>query len=168
MLAAAMAQSPGGSTDSTPADVPRLDPSRLQATLFDFAIAELVRQHRDSFQPLWTAEAWAKFLIWLALNCGCSGEQEGLEAFAVALGPVMTGRMRRVFFERELEDLDLQVMADPAERQVLVLPMGPALGGMDPVAVAQALERVGLMDRIAADSGAWQQLDAVVAIPWGQ
>ena len=163
-----MAQSPGGSTDSTPADVPRLDPSRLQATLFDFAIAELVRQHRDSFQPLWTAEAWAKFLIWLALNCGCSGEQEGLEAFAVALGPVMTGRMRRVFFERELEDLDLQVMADPAQRQVLVLPMGPALGAMDPVAVAQALERVGLMDRIAADSGAWQQLDAVVAIPWGQ
>ena len=163
-----MAQSPGGSTDSTPADVPRLDPSRLQATRFDFAIAELVRQHRDSFQPLWTAEAWAKFLIWLALNCGCSGEQEGLEAFAVALGPVMTGRMRRVFFERELEDLDLQVMADPAEQQVLVLPMGPALGAMDPVAVAQALERVGLMDRIAADSGAWQQLDAVVAIPWGQ
>ena len=163
-----MAQSPGGSTDSTPADVPRLDPSRLQATLFDFAIAELVRQHRDSFQPLWTAEAWAKFLIWLALNCGCSGEQEGLEAFAVALGPVMTGRMRRVFFERELEDLDLQVMADPAEQQVLVLPMGPTLGAMDPVAVAQALERVGLMDRIAADSGAWQQLEAVVAIPWSQ
>ena len=163
-----MAQSPGGSTDSTPADVPRLDPSRLQATLFDFAIAELVRQHRDSFQPLWTAEAWAKFLIWLALNCGCAGDQQGLEAFALALGPVMTGRMRRVFFERELEDLDLQVMADPAERQVLVLPMGPALGGMDPVAVAQALERVGLMGRIAADSGAWQQLEAVVAIPWGQ
>ena len=163
-----MAQSPGGSTDSTPTDVPRLDPSRLQATLFDFAIAELVRQHRDSFQPLWTAEAWAKFLIWLALNCGCSGEQEGLEAFAVALGPVMTGRMRRVFFERELEDLDLQVMADPAEQQVLVLPMGPTFGAMDPVAVAQALELVGLMDRIAADSGAWQQLDAVVAIPWGQ
>jgi hypothetical protein len=164
--AAAMAQSPGGSMDSAPLDVPPLDPSRLQATLFDFAIAELVRQHRDSFQPLWTAEAWAKFLIWLALNCGCSGDQQGLEAFAMALGPVMTGRMRRVFFERELEDLDLRVMADPAEQQVLVLPMGPALGAMDPVGVAQALERVGLMDRIPADSSAWQQLDAVVAIPW--
>jgi hypothetical protein len=84
----------------------------------------------------------------------------------MALGPVMTGRMRRVFFERELEDLDLQVMADPAEQQVLVLPMGPALGAMDPVGVAQALERVGLTDRIPADSSAWQQLDAVVAIPW--
>lgn len=166
MLAAAMDQSPVGSLDSTPLEVPPLDPSRLQATLVDFAIAELVRQHRDSFQPLWTAEAWAKFLIWLALNCGCSGDQQGLEAFALALGPVMTGRMRRVFFERELPDLDLQVMADPAEQQVLVLPMGPALGAMDPMAVSQALERVGLVDRIVADSGAWQQLDAVVAIPW--
>jgi hypothetical protein len=147
--------------DSTP-----LDPSRLQATLVDFAIAELVRQHRGSFQPLWTAEAWAKFLIWLALNCGCSGDQRGLEAFAIALGPLMTGRMRRVFFERELPDLELQVMADPAEQQVLVLPMGPALAAIDPVGVARALERVALMDRIHADPSAWQQLDAVVAIPW--
>ena len=138
-----MAQSPVGPMDSTPLDDPPLDPSRLQATLFDFAIAELVRQHRDSFQPLWTAEAWAKFLIWLALNCGCSGDQQGLEAFALALGPGMTGRMRRVFFERELPDLDLQVMADPAEQQVLVLPMGPAMGAVDPLAVSQALERVG-------------------------
>ena len=166
-----MDQSPVASIDSTPSDVPPLDvppsdPSRLQATLVDFAIAELVRQHRDSFQPLWTAEAWAKFLIWLALNCGCSGDQQGLEAFALALGPVMTGRMRRVFFERELEDLNLQVMADPAERQVLVLPMGPALGAMDPVGVAQALEKVGLMDRITADPNAWQQRDALVVIPW--
>ena len=166
LLAVAMAQSPGGSMDSKALDGLPLDSSRLQGTLCDFAIAELVRQHRDSFQPLWTAEAWAKFLIWLALNCGCSGDQQGLEAFALALGPVMTGRMRRLFFERELEDLDLQVMADPAEQQVLVLPMGPALGAMDPSGVAQALERVGLMDRIPADSSAWQQLDGVVAIPW--
>ncbi len=168
-----MAQSPVGSMDSTPLIVPPLvvpplDPSRLQATLFDFAIAELVRQHRESFQPLWSAEAWAKYLIWLALNCGCSSDQEGLQAFATALGPVMTGRMRRVFFERELEDLDLHVMADPAEQQVLVMPMGPALGAMDPVGVAQALKRVGLMDRIPTDPRAWQQRDAVVAIPWDQ
>jgi hypothetical protein len=143
-----------------------MDPTRVQATLFDFAIAELVRQHRDSFQPLWTSESWAKLLIWLALNCGCSGEREGLEAFATSLGPVITARMRRLFFERELDDLALQVMADPAEQQVLVLPMGPTVGAMDPKAVAQALERVGLVDRITADSSAWQQLDAVVAIPW--
>lgn len=156
-----MAKSLVGPMDSTP-----MDPTRIQATLFDFAIAELVRQHRDSFQPLWTSESWAKLLIWLALNCGCSGEREGLEAFATSLGPVITARMRRLFFERELDDLALQVMADPAEQQVLVLPMGPTVGAMDPKAVAQALERVGLVDRITADSSAWQQLDAVVAIPW--
>ena len=156
-----MAKSLVGPMDSTP-----MDPTRIQATLFDFAIAELVRQHRDSFQPLWTSESWAKLLIWLALNCGFSGEREGLEAFATSLGPVITARMRRLFFKRELDDLALQVMADPAEQQVLVLPMGPTLGAMDPQAVAQALERVGLVDRITADSSAWQQLDAVVAIPW--
>jgi hypothetical protein len=44
------------------------DPVALQATLFDFAIGELVRQHRESFPPLWTSESWAKLLIWLALN----------------------------------------------------------------------------------------------------
>ena len=33
------------------------DATGLQATLFDFSIAELVRQHRESFQPLWTAES---------------------------------------------------------------------------------------------------------------
>jgi len=95
----------------------------LQGTLFDFAIAELVRGHRESFPPLWTAESWAKLLIWLALSCGCSGEARALEAFAAALGPVLTARMRRLFFERELPDHNLRVMADPAEQQVLVLPL---------------------------------------------
>ena len=144
-----------------------MDPTRLQATLFDFAIGELVRQHRSSFQPLWTPEAWAKLLIWLALNCGCSGDQPGLEAFAQALGPVLTGRMRRVFFERELEDLDLQVMADPAEQQVLVLPLGPSSQAPALDRVAQALERVGLLGLVAGDSSGWQQLDAAVVVPWG-
>ena len=143
-----------------------MDSTRLQATLFDFAIAELVRQHRSSFQPLWTTEAWAKLLIWLALNCGCSGDQEGLEAFAQALGPGLTGRMRRVFFERELEDLGLQVMADPAEQQVLVLPMGPLEVPLELDQVARALERVGLSERVVADRSRWQRLDALVAIPW--
>ena len=62
------------------------DPLALQATLVDFALAELVRQHRQSFQPLWSAESWAKLLIWLALNCGCSGDRDSLEAYAEALG----------------------------------------------------------------------------------
>ena len=98
-----------------------MNASSLQASLFDFAIGELVRQHRESFQPLWSTESWAKLMIWLSLNCGCSGDRDGLEAFAAALGPVISGRMRRVFFERALEDLELQVLADPAQEQVLVM-----------------------------------------------
>ena len=76
------------------------DATGLQATLFDFSIAELVRQHRESFQPLWTAESWVKLLIWLSLNCGSSGDEAGMARFVEALGPSLTTRMRRVFFER--------------------------------------------------------------------
>ena len=142
------------------------DPLALQATLVDFALAELVRQHRDSFPPLWTPESWAKLLIWLALNCGCSGDEAGLKAFAEAIGPLQMGRLRRVFFERELGDLELQVMADPAEQQLLVLPQGPAEEALQNERIAQALERVGLVDKVPADQARWQQLDALVAIPW--
>lgn len=145
----------------------------LQGTLFDFAIAELVRQHRQSFPPLWTAESWAKLLIWLALSCGCSGDTQALEAFAVALGPALTARMRRLFFERELPDLNLRLMADPAERQVLVLPLetGPAPVGGPPEAiaaerVAAALEAVGLSPLVSPDRLRWQSLEALVAVPW--
>ena len=142
-----------------------VDASSLQATLFDFAIGELVRQHRDSFAPRWSAESWAKLLIWLALNCGCSGDEASLKAFAEALGPSLSGRLRRLFFERELEDLGLQVMADPAEQQVLVLP----LAGEAPLELAQArpaLERLELLPLLAPESR-WQRLEALVAIPWG-
>jgi len=153
--------SPPGATAGSPA------PAALQATLFDFAIAELVRRHRASFAPLWTAESWAKLLIWLALSCGCSGDRQGLEHFANALGPVLTGRMRRLFFERELEDLQLQVMADPAERQVLLLPQGPMPeAALEPGRIAAALERVALTERVVVDPSQWQRLDALVAIPW--
>ncbi len=142
------------------------DPLALQATLVDFALAELVRQHRDSFPPLWTPESWAKLLIWLALNCGCSGDEAGLKAFAEAIGPLQMGRLRRVFFERELGDLELQLMADPAEQQLLVLPQGPAEEVLANERIAQALERVGLTARVPADQARWQHLDALVAIPW--
>ena len=144
-----------------------MDATRLQATLFDFAIAELVRQHRESFQPLWTADSWAKLMIWLALNCGCSSDEAGLKTFAEALPPVISGRMRRVFFERELEDLELQLMADPAEQQVLVLPIGPAEVLANQERITTALERVGLMDLVAGEE-CWQRLDALVAIPWNR
>ena len=99
----------------------------LQGALLHFAVEELVRHQREEFPPLWTRESWAKFLIWLALQCGAGVQQQELEAFAHALGPVLTGRLRRLFFERELGDLDLKVMADPAEAQVLVMPLGPAV-----------------------------------------
>ena len=144
-----------------------MDATRLQATLFDFAIAELVRQHRESFQPLWSAESWAKLMIWLALNCGCSSDEAGLKAFAEALPPVISGRMRRVFFERELEDLELQLMADPAEQQVLVLPIGSAAVLEEQSRITTALERVSLSGQVAGPER-WQRLDALVAIPWNR
>ena len=147
---------------------PSPDPIALQATLVDFALAELVRANRSSFEPLWSTESWAKLLIWLALNCGCSGDEAGLKAFAGALGAHQTGRMRRLFFERELADLDLQVMADPAEQQVLVLPMGPLEAPLTLDQVARALERVGLSERVVAERERWQRLDALVAVPWAQ
>ncbi|MDM7951853.1 MAG: protein phosphatase [Cyanobium sp. CZS 25K] len=145
----------------------------LQGTLFDFAIAELVRQHRQSFPPLWTTESWAKLLIWLALSCGCSGDARALEAFAAALGPALTSRMRRLFFERELPDLNLRVMADPAEQQVLLLPLetnlAPGVDGeeaMAPERVAAALEAVGLSPLVTSDRRRWQPLQALMAVPW--
>ena len=139
------------------------DATGLQATLFDFAIAELVRQHRQSFEPVWSLDSWVKLLIWLSLNCGCQGDEKGMQRFAEALGPTLTTRMRRVFFERELEDLDLKLMADPAEQQVLVLPMGPGIP-LDLEQAATAIDRVRLTDHVA-DPERWQQMDAVIAIP---
>ena len=139
------------------------DATGLQATLFDFAIAELVRQHRQSFVPVWSLDSWVKLLIWLSLNCGCQGDEKGMQRFAEALGPTLTTRMRRVFFERELEDLDLKLMADPAEQQVLVLPMGPGIP-LDLEQAATAIDRVRLTEHVA-DPELWQQMDAVIAIP---
>ena len=140
------------------------DATGLQATLFDFAIGELVRQHRESFQPLWMVDSWVKLLIWLSLNCGSSGDEAGMTRFVESLGPTVTTRMRSVFFERELEDLDLQVMADPAEQQVLVMPMGPGVP-LDLERAAAVIERVQLANQVVADRGRWQALDSVVAIP---
>ena len=39
------------------------------------------------------------------------------------MGSPLTSRMRKIFFERALEDLSLHVMADPADAQVLIMPM---------------------------------------------
>ena len=59
------------------------------------------------------------------------------------------------------------MLADPAEQQVLLLsqaPQDPAV--LDPERLARALERVELTDLVVADRSRWQQLEAVVAIPW--
>ena len=145
----------------------RPDPEQLQGTLVDFALLELIRHHRESFQPLWTVDSWAKLMIWLSLNCGLSGERDSLEHFAAALGDRITSRLRRTFFERELADLELQVLADPAEQQVLMLSQAPQdPSTLNPDRLAAALERVGLTRLVVVDRSRWQQLEAVVAIPW--
>ncbi len=143
------------------------DSEQLQGTLVDFALGELIRQNRESFQPLWTVDSWAKLMIWLALNCGLAGDSESLEHFAAALGERITSRLRCTFFERELPDLELQVLADPAEQQVLLLSLDPGNPSvLAPDRLQRALERVALIPRVVQDQGRWQQLEAVVAIPW--
>jgi hypothetical protein len=146
---------------------PPSGPAALQARLFQFAILELVRQHRESFPPLWTTESWAKLLIWLALNCGCPGDRRGLEAFARSLGEGLSGRMRRVFFERDLEDLNLRLMADPGESRVLAVPLVPPLrAGTDLERLDVALERTGLAGRVLSDRSGWWLGEDMIAVPW--
>ena len=137
----------------------------IQAKAFEFALLELIYSKRDSFQPLWSIDSWAKFLIWLSLNCGLSGEKESLELFAEAMGSPLTSRMRKIFFERALEDLSLHVMADPAEAQVLIMPIAldKRINDND---VVQALERIGLSDKVSLSSAAWERHDSIVSIPW--
>ena len=139
----------------------------IQAKAFEFALLELIYSKRDSFQPLWSVDSWAKFLIWLSLNCGLSGEKESLEMFAKAMGSALTSRMRKIFFERALEDLSLHVMADPAEAQVLIMPIALALENrINDNDVVQALERIGLSDKVSLSSAAWERHDSIVSIPW--
>ena len=137
----------------------------IQAKAFEFALLELIYSKRDSFQPLWSIDSWAKFLIWLSLNCGLSGEKESLEMFAKAMGSALTSRMRKIFFERALEDLSLHVMADPAEAQVLIMPIAleKTINNND---IVQALKTIGLSDKVSLSSAAWQRHDSIVSIPW--
>ena len=137
----------------------------IQAKAFEFALLELIYSKRDSFQPLWSVDSWVKFLIWLSLNCGLSGEKGSLEMFAKAMGSSLTSRMRKIFFERVLEDFSLHVMADPAEANVLVMPIA-----VDKVMkdndVVQALQTIGLSDKVSLVSAEWERHDLIVSIPW--
>tara|TARA_Y100001968_G_C18786310_1_gene449093 strand:+ start:62 stop:517 length:456 start_codon:yes stop_codon:yes gene_type:complete len=137
----------------------------IQAKAFEFALLELIYSKRDSFQPLWTVDSWVKFLIWLSLNCGLSGEQESLELFAKAMGTLLTRRMRKIFFERVLEDFSLHVIADPAEAQVLIMPLSLEKKIIKSE-VVQALERISLSTQVSLDSSLWESHDSLISIPW--
>jgi hypothetical protein len=155
----------GASADALPSQ------DTLRANLADFALAELVRQHRASFAPPWTIESWAKLLIWLALNSGCAGDTASLEAFASCLGPERSGRLRRLFFSREFEPRGLRLLADPADGQVLVEGgLSAVADGSDPEPdlepVATALDAVGLAALVVPDRQRWQRRDGVVVIPF--
>jgi hypothetical protein len=141
----------------------------LQASLVDFALAELVRQHRTSFPPPWSVESWAKLLIWLALNSGCPAES--LALFAAALGPERSSRLRRLFFSRELQEPGLRLLADPAEGQVLLQPTESAGWGAGNAEaelerVAAALQQVGLSDLVLSEPQLWQRRDGLVVVPF--
>ena len=132
----------------------------IQAKAFEFALMELIYSKRDSFQPKWSVDSWVKFLIWLSLNCGLSGEKESLQLFAEAMGSPLTSRMRKIFFERALEDLSLHVMADPAEAQVLIMTI--ALDKrMKDNDIVQALEMIGLSDKVSLSSASWERHDSI-------
>ncbi|KGG14539.1 MULTISPECIES: hypothetical protein [unclassified Prochlorococcus] len=137
----------------------------IQAKTFDFALSELVRNQRTSFEPMWTVDSWAKFLIWLSLNCGFSGERESLQIFADALGLPLTIRMRKIFFERTLEELGLYILGDPAETKVFVMPIE-----LDQPLIyekcREALEITGLSLRLSSDSNTWLLHDQLISIPW--
>tara|TARA_Y100001968_G_scaffold328074_1_gene374475 strand:+ start:733 stop:1191 length:459 start_codon:yes stop_codon:yes gene_type:complete len=137
----------------------------LQAKIFDFALSELVLRHRDSFKPLWTVDSWVKFLIWMALNTGLSGERESLEIFAQSLGKPLTCRMRSLFFERILEEPSLRVIADPAESKIFVMP-NKADDSLCSQKIKEALSLIGLLENVVEEKNNWEYLDALIAIPW--
>ena len=143
----------------------QISSTSIQAKVFEFALLELIYTKRDSFQPLWSVDSWVKFLIWFSLNCGLSGEKESLELFAKAMGSPLTSRMRKIFFERALEDLSLHVMADPAEMQVLIMPLevDRRINDKD---VVQALQTIGLSEKVSLSSAGWERHDTIVSIPW--
>ncbi len=137
----------------------------IQAKVFEFALLELIYSQRDSFQPLWSVDSWVKFLIWLSLNCGLSGDKESLELFAKAMGSSLTGRMRKIFFERALEDFSLHVMADPAEAQVLIMPLSADMS-INNNDIVQALQKISLSEKVSLSSSEWERHDSIVTIPW--
>ena len=143
----------------------KFNPSDIQANMFDFALSELVRNQRNSFEPIWTVDSWVKFLIWLSLNCGLSGERESLENFANALGLTLTIKMRKIFFERSLEHLCIHLIADPSDRKVLLMPTH-GCDSFTYLKCKEALDKVGLSKKLILDFKQWESHDQLIAIPW--
>ncbi len=139
--------------------------SNIQAKMFDFALSELVRNQRESFEPIWTVDSWVKLLIWLSLNCGLSGDRESLDNFANALGTALTIRMRKIFFERIVHNLSIQVIADPADSQVLVMPISTDVS-LTNEKVLKALQNLHLSTRVSNQFNEWDIHDRLIAIPW--
>ena len=81
------------------------------------------------------------------------------------MGSSLTRRMRKIFFERTLEDLSLHVMADPAEAQVLIMPLSPEQK-IDNNDVVQALKIVSLSEKVSVNSAQWERHGSIVSIPW--
>ena len=143
----------------------QLTKSRIQANVFEIALSELVCQYREEFQPLWSVDSWAKFLTMIAVRCGIPVERESFELFAEALGPSLTTRMRRLFFERTIDSLSLKVMADPAEDQVLIM----SVDGVESITfddAIQALKEIELFSKIDSKQSNWKNLDNLMSIPW--
>ncbi len=139
--------------------------STIQANMFDFALSELIQSQRNSFEPKWTLDSWVKFLIWLSLNCGLSGEKKSLETFVDSLGSPLTIRMRKIFFERIIENLLLYIIADPADPKVLVMPVKEETV-LTNANCKEALDHVGLLSRVDNDCNRWEKHDHLIAIPW--
>ena len=141
------------------------DKSLLQSKVFEFAFSELVRNHRTSFLPIWTVDSWVKFLIWMALNCGLSGDKESIALFIESLGSHLSRRMRRIFFERLCEEQNIHLMADPAELKVLLLPINPK-ESLTLINGEAALKNAGLIDKVLKDKSLWETHDGIISIPW--
>ena len=137
----------------------------IQDKVFDFALMELVRSHQNSFEPAWSIDSWVKFLIWLSLNCGLSGERESLELFAESLGVQITRKMRKAFFERTLENLSIYLIADPAESRILLMPVSGQVE-IRFVDALKALDNVGLISQINSDQSVWEWDKGIITIPW--
>jgi len=137
----------------------------IQDKVFDFALMELARSHQNSFEPAWSIDSWVKFLIWLTLNCGLSGERESLELFAESLGIQITRKMRKVFFERTLENLSIYLIADPAESRILLMPVSGQVE-IRFVDALKALDNVGLISQINSDQSVWEWDKGIITIPW--